>query len=71
MLFALVNFARHIGVDAEESLRGANARFERRFRLMEEIARSEGLALGALTAARWDELWERAKRLAAEDTKSL
>jgi tetrapyrrole methylase family protein/MazG family protein/ATP diphosphatase len=31
LLFALVNFARHHGIDAEEALRGTADRFERRF----------------------------------------
>jgi nucleoside triphosphate diphosphatase len=63
LLFAAANWARHQGVDPEESLRLANAKFERRFRAMEALARQRGLELGSLTAEAWDGLWNEVKIL--------
>lgn len=61
LLFALVNWSRHLGVDPEEALRAANGKFERRFRRMETLARERGMAAEHYDAARWDELWRAAK----------
>jgi ATP diphosphatase len=61
LLFATANWARHLGVNPEEALRLANAKFERRFRAMETLAAGRGLALHALDAAAWDALWEEVK----------
>jgi ATP diphosphatase len=62
-LFAAANWARHQGVDPEESLRLANAKFERRFRAMENLARKRALVLESLTADAWDGLWNEVKSL--------
>jgi nucleoside triphosphate diphosphatase len=61
LLFAAANWARHQGIDPEEALRLANAKFERRFRGMEELAHARGLTLKALDAAAWDALWTEVK----------
>jgi ATP diphosphatase len=61
VLFATANWARHQGVDPEEALRLANAKFERRFRAMETLAANRGLVLKSLDAAAWDALWNEAK----------
>jgi XTP/dITP diphosphohydrolase/ATP diphosphatase len=61
LLFTAVNLARHLKVDAESALRGANAKFRARFGAMEMIAGGFD-ALAALTPAELDALWNRAKR---------
>ena len=63
LLFAVANWARHLEVDAEESLRLANAKFERRFRAMERLAAERALVLKALSPAEWDGLWNEVKTL--------
>jgi ATP diphosphatase len=62
LLFAVANWARHLRVDAEEALRLANAKFERRFRAMEALAAGHSLELKSLDAAGWDALWNEVKR---------
>ncbi len=59
LLFAVVNWARKLGVDPEAALRGANAKFEARFRSMETIA---GDAFADLTLKAKEELWQAVKR---------
>jgi uncharacterized protein YabN with tetrapyrrole methylase and pyrophosphatase domain len=61
LLFSIVNWSRHLKLDAEEALRAANAKFERRFARMESLARARGLDLKGLSAAEWDALWREAK----------
>jgi len=65
LLFTLVNWARHAGIDADAALRGTNARFAARVRRMEALASEEGRSPGELDLAAWDALWARAK--AAEE----
>lgn len=57
LLFAVVNFARHLKIDPETALRTANAKFERRFRAMEQM--NSGFA--ALSLDDKEALWQRAK----------
>ena len=61
MLFACVNLARHLGVDPEAAVRGANHKFESRFRHIEsELARS-GRSPERVSLEEMDALWDMAK----------
>lgn len=59
LLFAVVNLARHLKVDPEVALRAGNAKFDRRFRIMETLA---GEAFTALPLTEKEALWQQAKR---------
>ncbi len=57
LLFAAVNFARHLKIDPEEALRKANRKFERRFRTIEATPGFTDMSLDEQEA-----LWVEAKR---------
>ena len=61
ILFALVNVARHEGIDAEEALAASNRKFRRRWAAMEALAHDEGVAIDSLSTARLNELWNEVK----------
>lgn len=61
LLFAVVNWSRFHGVDAEESLREANKKFIRRFDLMEQLVTAAGKSFAAMSLAEMDSYWEQAK----------
>ena len=63
LLFAVTNWSRHLKIDAEEALRAANSKFERRFRDMESLARERGLSLETLSPQQWENLWQESKAL--------
>src|SRR3546814_3635289 len=62
VLFVCANLARHAKVDVGSALRRANAKCERRFRAMEQLAREDGVRLGDLALEEQDHYWTRAKR---------
>ncbi len=63
LLFAAVNLARHLGVDPEAALRGANAKFERRFAHIEQRLAERGRKPEGADLDEMDALWLEAKRL--------
>jgi tetrapyrrole methylase family protein/MazG family protein len=61
LLFAAVNLARWLHVDAESALRRANTRFARRFAAMEQRCADSGRVLAELSPEEQDALWKAAK----------
>ncbi len=61
LLFVLVNLARRHGIEAEAAVRGANAKFRRRFGSVERGAAAQGVALRDLDFDALDALWDAAK----------
>lgn len=61
LLFAVVNWARWLGIDAETALREANGRFIRRFQYMERLASQRAIDLEQAGADQLERLWQEAK----------
>jgi MazG family protein len=61
LLFSLVNVARYLKIDPETALRHANAKFERRFRYVEQRLEEQGKRPGGATLEEMDALWEEGK----------
>ncbi len=62
LLFVVVNLARKSGMRAEEALRKANAKFERRFRFMEDACAAADTTLESKTLDEQEALWVAAKK---------
>ncbi|NVO31440.1 nucleoside triphosphate pyrophosphohydrolase [Hymenobacter lapidiphilus] len=63
LLFSLINFARHAGINPEEALERTNRKFIQRFQYLETQSARQGHQLTDLTLAQMDVYWEEAKRL--------
>lgn len=61
LLFAVINYARFIGVNPEDALEHTNRKFIRRFSHLEERAREKGRKLHEMTLAEMDVYWNEAK----------
>jgi tetrapyrrole methylase family protein/MazG family protein len=61
LLFALVNTARFLGVDPEGALRRAVAKFEHRFRRLEQVFHEQERELSEATLEEMDRVWEQVK----------
>ena len=62
LLFALVNLARHLDVDAEGTLKDANDKFRKRFRHIEDEFRRQKRELSDVPLAEMETVWQQAKR---------
>lgn len=61
LMFAMLNYARKANLDFSLSLRQANAKFERRFRAMEQMAATDRECFADLDLEHMEQLWQRVK----------
>ena len=62
LLFSLVNLARHMGIQAEQSLSYASSRFSKRFLHMENTCWDRGVTFRSLPLEEKENLWRQAKK---------
>jgi ATP diphosphatase len=61
VLFSLVNFGRHLGLDSEAALTSTNDKFRRRFHAVEAALNAQGRSLQEASLDEMEELWREAK----------
>ncbi len=61
VMFVMANVARHLKLDPETVLRRANAKFERRFKVVEALLREKGKFPAESDLAEMDAMWDQAK----------
>jgi len=61
LLFAVVNLARHTSVNAETALIKANRKFEKRFRLVEQLIEKQGLSMESANLQQMEAAWQQIK----------
>jgi ATP diphosphatase len=62
LLYSVVNVCRYVKVDPENALRLTNAKFERRFRYIEQRLKEQGSSPQEASLEQMDRLWDEAKR---------
>ena len=62
LLFSMVNVARFLNIDPEESLNKSTAKFIERFAIMEKVSIDRGLDLESMSLEEMDNLWIEAKK---------
>lgn len=63
LLFAVAQWARHLGIDPEAALRQGNQKFEKRFGVMIENSGLSQESFRSLDLSEKEELWQNAKKL--------
>ena len=61
LFFTLVSLARHLDVNPENALKGANRKFIDRFKIMEHLAKGRSRTLDEMTLEELESLWNQAK----------
>jgi tetrapyrrole methylase family protein/MazG family protein len=62
LLFAVVNVARHLDIDAESALRAATQKFRGRVEEVQKLALRQGRDLKDMSLAELDQLWDTVKK---------
>lgn len=62
LLFATVNFSRHLGQKSELVLQQANQKFERRFRQVEQLLQAKNIAFNDATLEQMEQAWQIVKQ---------
>jgi ATP diphosphatase len=62
LLFVVANLARHVDADPEGCLQAANAKFERRFKGIEQALEAQGKVAADASLAELEDLWQAVKR---------
>jgi len=62
LLFAIINYARYMNIDAEQALEKTNKKFIRRFQAIEETANVQGWELEKMGLEEMDKIWNRIKK---------
>ena len=67
LVFSLINYARFLHIDAENSLEGTNKKFIARFMQMEKEVLSQGKALADMSLHEMDAIWDSIKKQKLQD----
>lgn len=67
LLFAVVNYSRHLGIDPGIALSRANQKFYRRFAFVEQAMKEKGLTMDQQNFKEMDSLWDLAKQQEKEN----
>jgi MazG family protein len=67
VVFSLINYARFLHIDAENSLEKTNKKFIERFTGMEQEALSKGKILSDMTLEEMDAIWDSIKKKKSKD----
>jgi XTP/dITP diphosphohydrolase len=63
VLFALINYARFVKVNAENALETTNKKFINRFQLMEQYIKEDQKVMSQMNLEQLDEYWNKTKKL--------
>lgn len=66
LLFAIINYGRHLGINPENALERTNRKFRFRFQYIEKRAQESGKSLEKMSLEEMDLWWEEAKKLSKQ-----